>query len=120
MVSPDHTTSTLGGAVSPDHTTLALATIKAICCRDEGGTRQLLQMICALEDKQAHKLMNKVYQILQFGPIGLNMGAPSVLWLKSTLMPGLGSETLEEAGRRVLSKNTAEIWRCRSNMRVGA
>jgi hypothetical protein len=103
-----------------NNATLALATIKAICCRDEGGTRQLLQLICALEDKQAHKLMSKIYQILQLASPKLNMGPPSLEWLKFTIMPGLGSETLEEASRRVLSKNTAEIWRCRSEMRLDA
>lgn len=50
------------------NTILALATIKAICCRDEPGTRQLLRAIATLDDKLGAKITQRLYyQLSQEG-----------------------------------------------------
>ena len=81
------------------HTLLACATLKAIACKDESATRQLLRTIAGMSDKTSTKLVQRLYTCLN---------QSNQIWLRQTISPGLKNETWVEGSRRV-SKNTAEI-----------
>jgi hypothetical protein len=73
-------------------TLLGIATVKAIQCRCPVATRQLLREVAGYEDKLSTKLIHKIHSSLDW---------KSRQWLKHTILPGLGSETLEQAASRI-------------------
>ena len=83
----------------PDVVELCLGTLKAIRCRDEEGTRQLLAEIEATvpEKKQKGTVVRLWNALTSVDPEGRD-------WVKRTLLPGLTPhESYEEASVRLSS-----------------